>query len=426
MKQTFREQADTSQRQRLRALRRRGWLSLSVGGFVLVVLLAGNLVACNAEQRLQSTERNAFQQPPQWGGVQRLLYKPLLRVEPYRGSSNRYDNLLGGSGSSAASVAQADSVAIPYEIVSRPLYAGTVGRRYRYHVQAEGADDGLQYRLTTYPLGMEIDAETGRIEWVPEVNQDDKHPIEVVAVGPDGMGSKQTYELVVSGSYHPLGTDRAGRDMVAALILGTRWAVWPGLIAVSVSLVLGLLLGGLAGYYEGRVDTALGYFTHLSEAVPALVLLFLAAVIFHYDEYGLAPVMVVLGIVLSPGVARRIKVKVKALKAQQFIEASRELGLSDVEILWKDIVWYNARSILLERAFYGLALAVALEVTLSYLKIGILDGTSWGNMILEGRELLNARVYWILFAPAFATVLAMAGYYLLGNGLVQLFRAKKT
>ena len=215
--------------------------------------------------------------------------------------------------------------------------------------------------------------------------------------------------------------------LAMALVLGTRWTVGPGLIAVSVSLLLGLLLGGLAGYYEGRVDAALGYITHLSEAFPALVLLFLAAVIFHYDQYGLAPVMVVLGIVLAPGVAREVKAKVKTLKAQQFIEASQELGLSDAHILWKDIVWYNARSLLLSRAFYGFALAIALEVTLSYLRLGIQEpGGSWGIMIFSGRDLLNSHGYWLLFFPAVATVLAMAGYFLLGNGLVQMLRTKKT
>lgn len=148
------------------------------------------------------------------------------------------------------------------------------------------------------------------------------------------------------------------------------------------------------------------------------------AVIFRYNLY---PVMGVLGVILFPGVARGVKARVLALKARQFIEAARELGLSDAEILWKDIIWHNNRPFLLRRVFYGFALAVVVEVTLSYLNIGILPPTvSWGNLILEGRGLIETRQYGPAFFPAAATVVAIAGYYLLGSGLERRFRVKKT
>ena len=416
MKETFIDIPASSRLQRLRRLRRQGTLTLGIA--IVALLLAGNLAVFFAGDHLRR-EDAAYRQPPQWLVLQRLLYQPSVTVAPYVEGSDLLDGFEGLMDDSPDEMQEAPA------IISKPRFTGVVGRPYRYRVRAEEPARALRYTLFAAPPGMAIDAD-GLIQWTPDASQAGGlgHTVDVAAVGADGRGARQIFTIIVSERVHPLGTDEAGRDLGAALILGTRWTVLPGVVAVSVSLLLGLLFGGFAGYYEGRTDAVLTYVAHLSEAFPALVLLFLAAVIFRYNLY---PVMVVLGVILFPGVARGVKARVLALKAQQFVEAARELGLSDAEILWKDIIWHNTRPFLLRRIFYGFALAVVVEVTLSYLNIGILPPTvSWGNLILEGRRLIEMRQYGPAFFPAAATVIAAAGYYLLGSGLEHRFRVKKT
>ena len=392
-----------------------------MGGSVVAVLLLCNLIAFLGGDDLRQ-EDAAYRQPPQWMFLQRLLYQTPPSVEPYR------ENALLEPFSAVGNTATQNPEALPlpaFTITSTPRFTAVAGRPYRYHVRGEDTQDDQRFSLLTAPEGMTITA-SGLIEWTPTRTHAGGrgHAVDVALVGPDGYGTRQPYTLIVSEEPHPLGTDEAGRDLGAALLLGTQWTVFPGFVAVAVSLLLGLLLGGLAGYYEGRTEALLNYLVRLSETVPALLLLFLSAVIFRYQIY---PVMAVLGLILFPGVARGIKTQVLTLKAMQFIEASRELGLSDAEILWKDILWHNARPFLLTRVFYGLALAVVAEVTLSYLNIGILPpAVSWGTMLLEGRGLIGNNQYWMAFFPALATLLAATGYFLLGSGLEQRHQATHT
>lgn len=422
MPRKFNEKPDKTQWQRLLRWARQGRLSLWAGGVLIVLLILGNVVAFSAAPQLMREDR-AFRQPPQWALLQRLLYRAPARVEPVRAGSRSLDGLdelLGGLRVNGAARENAEGEA-PH-ISSRPHFTATVGRAYRYSVDTQLPSSDVRFE-TTGPLGMSVTT-NGVVEWIPAPEQVGPITVVVRALDGTGAGTQQAYQVIVSERYHPFGTDEFGRDLVAALILGTRWTILPGCIAVVVSLMFGVLFGGLAGYHEGRTDAFLGYVTGLSEAFPALLLLFLAAVIF---QYRLEPIMVVLGLVLMPAVARDVRARVQALKARQFVEASRELGLPDARILWIDIVWYNARDLMLGRAFYAFGLAVVIEVTLSYLRIGVQPPTvSWGNMIFSGRDLLNSFGYWLIFFPSLATVLAVSGYALLGSGLAQLLRIRKT
>ncbi|MFQ5571726.1 MAG: ABC transporter permease [Rhodothermales bacterium] len=420
MKQTFTDIPASSRFWRVVQLWRQGWFSLAAGSIILSSLLLGNVVAFVNEEPLQRQDA-AYRQPPHWPFLQRLLFQAPIAIEPYSQSSD-FDTLLGIQDADTDSQKNHPPSLI---ITSRPSFTATAHRPYRYQLRVQHPAGTLRYKLITAPPGMEIDA-AGLIQWTPEAQEANGRGVEVkvAAIGTNGTGSQQSFSIIVSEHVHPLGTDEAGRDIGAALILGTRWTLLPGLLAVAVSMLLGVLIGGLAGYYEGRIDAALSYVATLFESFPALVILFLAAVIFRYNLYA---VMVVLGLILFPGVAREVKARVTTLKAQQFVEASRELGLSDAEILWKDIVWYNARPVLLARMFHGFALAVMVEVTLSYLNIGILPPTvSWGTMILAGRGLIESHQYWLAFFPALATGMSVAGFYLLGQGLGHRLRARKT
>jgi len=415
MRRTFHERASQDVPTTLRRVRRHGWGALSFGGFIVVILIVGNVVAVLNGESLRY-EDAAYRQPPQWVWLERLLYRPAQRVEPYAETTGSVDDLLGQLQSDAPSGSGRDAAP---RIVSRPVHTATTERPYHYAVRTDApADVPVRYEVSG-PLGMTATA-SGAVTWTPAPGQVGQQAVRVRAVGPGGAGTEQRFTIIVSERFHPLGTDDRGRDLAAALVLGTRWTLLPGLVAAGLSVLLGTLLGGLAGYYGGRLDTALHSFSRLTEAFPALVLLFLAAVIFRF---ALLPIMAVLGLILLPGVARDVHARVDRLRDRQFVEAARELGLSDARILWLDVVWHNARDVLLQRTFYALTLAVVMEVTLSYLRIGIQPPTvSWGTLIYSGRDLLYSSGYWLIAFPALATALTAAGYLLLGRSLERIAR----
>ena len=136
-----------------------------------------------------------------------------------------------------------------------------------------------------------------------------------------------------------------------------------------------------------------------------------------------------MGLLWFPGIARQVKTQVQALKARQFVEAARELGLSDAQILWKEIIWANTRAFLLSRFFFGLALAVLVETSLSYLNLGVVKpGISWGNLITTGKDLtmLASGEYWLLVCPALAIVLTTTSLLLLDRGIRTYYRIPTT
>lgn len=409
MKETFQEIPDPSGlwrwlfRQRL----------LSLGALILGLLLACNIAACVAEASLKHQDAG-YLQPPQWLCLQRLLYRPVVQVESY---TDFFQNLQGNA-------QPEDAASDTLWIISRPVYAASVGRPYRYRIRVD-KQAPVAYSVLQGPDEMEIDATSGEVRWQPDSSSTGWVQVVVTATNDAGVGSKQTYDLVVSEHYHPLGTDQRGLGLWAILVLGSRWAVLPGLCAVGVALLLGLVFGGLAGYHGGFIDGALSVVTRLTEAFPALVLLVLAAVLF---DFQLLWIMIALGFILFPSVARDVRTKVQVLRERQFVEASEELGLNPGRILWIDILLYNAHSLLLSRAFYIFALAVVIEVTLSFLNVGILPPeVSWGYTIFVGREqMVGSFRYWLVVFPSLATVVAVTGYYLLGSGLEQVLRIKKT
>jgi peptide/nickel transport system permease protein len=416
MRRRFTEKTTPTAANHRRFFLKRGWIELGTGLTVLALLLLGNLVACVKNKSLR--QEDWPYSPPQWRFLQRLLFRPIdtktapLIADPFTFGLDHFtdDNARENAGEKKAT------------ITSVPAYAAVVGKPYHYRVEISGDSANFEFQLRTAPSGMNIDHVSGEITWTPLAEEVGKHEIKIIAANQQGVGVQQSYSVYATKSSHAWGTDVRGRDLLAAITLGSKWTLLPGLVAVSIATLLGLTLGGFAGYYGGRIDAGLGYLSSLSEALPSLVLIFLAAAIFHFNIY---PVMAVVGLIRAPRLANAIRGKVLSLKAQQFIEASRELGLSDAQILWKDIVWYNARPLLLTQISYGFAFAILLEVTLSYLNFGVqAPQVSWGNMLAEGRGRLLHNEFWLFFFPSAAIVGASLGFYLLGDGVNRIYKIK--
>jgi peptide/nickel transport system permease protein len=248
----------------------------------------------------------------------------------------------------------------------------------------------------------------GAFGWLP--HDPDAMDLETMMAGPFTNG-------------YLLGTDFMGRDILTRLILGIQAYFLPGVFAVIIALGLGSLLGVLAGYWRSRFETSVTYFSNLIDSLPRMVLMLLVIAAFRPNIYT---IMVVFGITTAPTIAMLVKGKVMMLRERNFIESAVALGLSSRVIIFKHILWYNCRALLLIQATIGMAEAVLIETSLSYLGFGVQEPTpSWGNMVQAGANYLMQGDFWPSTAPAIAIMLTVLGFHLLGDGLNNIFEGRR-
>jgi peptide/nickel transport system permease protein len=217
----------------------------------------------------------------------------------------------------------------------------------------------------------------------------------------------------VHGAFHPLGTDRFGRDVWTRLVYGARISIGVGVLAVLLSLALGLAVGSVAGYWRGPVSITLLGVTDFALALPRVVVLLLLAALWQPST---ALVVIVLGLTGWMSVARLVHGEVRALAARPFVEGAVALGARRLRILVRHIL-PNALTPVIVAAALGVGNAITLEAGLSYLGLGVQPPTpSWGNMIASGRDtLVNAP--WVATAPGLALALVVVACTLLGDAL---------
>lgn len=391
-------------------LHQKGTLEIVWGVLVIMILLIGNMIVWTERDRLLREDIEF--QPPQLLVLQRLLYNPAQGgVEPVSVGQS-FDDF----------AVQTDKKGVKNLIHSEPNYTAVAGSIYHYQVHLHNRTVDARFQLVKGPEGMSLDPVSGLLTWETKGLSQKKYAVEVYVINENGEGSRQAFDIYLSKWFHPFGTIQRGRDLLSGLILGCSWILWPGLVAVLISILVGVSFGGYAGYYGGRVDAFLSFFTGLIGTFPALLLLFLAGAVFHFKIY---PIMMVVGLIGFPRVAAAIRNKVVQMKNMDFIEAARELGLEDQTILWKDIIWYNARPLIMTYISYGFAFAVLIEVTLSYLNLHIpVNSVSWGGMLIEGRRMLSYNFYWPIFFPLMAIILTVFGFYALADGVTRRLKVK--
>jgi peptide/nickel transport system permease protein len=222
---------------------------------------------------------------------------------------------------------------------------------------------------------------------------------------------------------HPLGTDFLGRDLLSRLVVGIQAYFLPGLLAVAISLAGGSMLGILAGWRGGWWDTLINYFANLLDSFPRLVLILLVIAAFKPDIYY---VMVVVGITSMPVIANLVAGKIAFLRQKSFIEAAHALGLPARTVILKHILWFNCRALLVIQATLGMAEAILIETSLSYLGFGVQEPTpSWGNMVQSGANYFLQGNFWPSTAPALAILATILGFQLLGDGMNNLLEGKR-
>lgn len=212
---------------------------------------------------------------------------------------------------------------------------------------------------------------------------------------------------------HWLGTDELGRDVLSRAIYAARVSMQVALLAVSVGLVGGTLIGMTAAYFGGIVEQILMRAMDLLFSFPAILL---AVVLMASLGTSVLNAMIAIGIVFIPGFSRLARASTQAVLRQQYIEAARSIGMSDARIIFREIL-PNIMAPLMVEAAVAFAYAVLLESALSFLGLGAQPpDPSWGNMLSTGRGFM-AQAPWLSIVPGMAMFICVLGFNLLGDGL---------
>jgi peptide/nickel transport system permease protein len=256
-------------------------------------------------------------------------------------------------------------------------------------------------------------------DYVPILSFSKKNDsVEVLKYVDEGVTEKIIYpaakvEDVITQTFY-LGTDKFGRDTLSRIIIGTRVSLSVGLVAVIISLTMGIFLGAVAGYFKGKTDNIIMWFINVVWSIPTLLLVFAITLILGK---GFWQVFIAIGLTMWVNVARLVRGQVLAAREMDYVEALRALGFSDARIITKHII-PNIIGPVIVIAASNFASAILIEAGLSFLGIGVQPPQpSWGLMIKENYNFIIAHNAVPAFAPGIAIMLMVLAFNLLGNGL---------
>ncbi len=214
---------------------------------------------------------------------------------------------------------------------------------------------------------------------------------------------------------HWLGTDRVGRDIWSRVINGGQVSLSIGIFSAALSLVLGILVGALSGYYGGWVDIVLQRITDMFMTFPSIVLMMTVAV---FTGPGVVNTIFIIGAVSWMGVARLIRAEFLSARERVYVEAARCIGVPNGGIMFRHIL-PNALTPALAQVAFSVGLAILTEAGLSFLGLGVpLPTSSWGNMLEPARELEILRGSpWLWIPPAVMILLTVLCVNFIGDGL---------
>lgn len=244
-------------------------------------------------------------------------------------------------------------------------------------------------------------------------------------IGDDEQAEESAYPLLGKGQHYEqtywLGTDIYGRDLLSRLILGIRVSLSVGLMAVLISLFIGVGLGALAGYFGGKADAAISWFMNVIWSLPSLLLVI--AISFALGK-GFWQIFIAVGLSTWVDVARLVRGQVMSLKEVEFVEASKALGFSTSRTIIKHILPNIAGPILVV-ASANFASAILLETGLSFLGFGAQPPMpSWGGMIKEHYGYIIMDAAYLAVLPGLAIMLTVYAFNLLAIGLRDAFDVK--
>ncbi len=220
-------------------------------------------------------------------------------------------------------------------------------------------------------------------------------------------------QLVPPSPGHWFGTDDLGRDVLSRMIYGAQISLSVGFVAVGISFAIGIVLGSVAGFYGGRLDTAIMWLVDVMLVFPSI---FLILAVIAFVGPSLFNIMVIIGCTSWMGVARLVRAEFLALREREFVAAVRAQGARNARIIFRHVL-PNAMAPVLVSATFSVAGAILLESGLSFLGLGVPPPrATWGSLLSDGKAMIEVAS-WLTLFPGLAIFVTTLAYNLLGEGI---------
>ena len=230
----------------------------------------------------------------------------------------------------------------------------------------------------------------------------------------DPLATQPEIRLAPPSWAHPFGTDDIGRDVLSRVIYGSRISLWVGLLAVGIGTLVGMIVGLVSGYWEGRLDLVLQRLMDAQMTIPGLIL---ALAIVSVLTPNTTNAMLAIAMVIIPGNSRVVRGAVLSAKQNRFVEAAQAIGCKDFRIIVTHIL-PNVTAPILILASIWLGNAILIEASLSFLGVGTQPPTpSWGLMLSSTGRAFMEQAPWLAIFPGLAISLSVFGFNLFGDTL---------
>jgi peptide/nickel transport system permease protein len=270
-----------------------------------------------------------------------------------------------------------------------------------------------------FPIFKQYTVDFGLSKWQPEfLNVDFKSLNYGTAIWPPIKFSPSDVDLFNSSTGpsietgHYLGTDGIGRDVLSGLIHGSRISLSVGFVAAGIAVMIGVVLGSLAGYYGGKTDLLIMRFVEIMQLFPAFFLIITIVALYGSSIWF---IMIAIGLVTWEGNAKLVRGETLKVRNMDYVSAATSLGLNNRRIIFRHVL-PNAIAPVLVSASFEIAGAILTEAGLSFLGFGVKATTvTWGSVLSEARG--STTAWWLAIFPGFMIFLTVVAYNLVGEGI---------